>query len=374
MSTDYSSTESIDMASAEHAEALLKIVTPLGDEGEGEEGEEGEGDVGSACLPDWPQLELRDDEGEGVGEGEETLRGVLGREREVDDWRPCEDGGMMDTLTSADCESAREMRIKDDGLSDSHTSIPPAGTINATSPSNTTEDPGTGMGPPDSPFSLSGLDLPATPLSVAQKPQSGMSWWADALAETQDMDDIDALVEQLDGTHATPTTVDKRKLVEGQRDMTVMVGKEEEGRRENAEEEKVGEGRREEVEEEEVVEEEGEEEEERTARMIGQSISPEDHASGSSHPVRSTESHRSRDHTNQSLRRTPSPSMASTGSAHSEEVAYIAQAGRLIRLALQYEQEREYEEAFDLFKAAVDVLLNGVQSKDVMVCMADEYH
>ena len=43
--------------------------------------------------------------------------------------------------------------------------------------------------------------------------------------------------------------------------------------------------------------------------------------------------------------------------------AYVVQAGRLITQALLYESQAEYDEAFDLLKAGVDVLLNGVQSE-----------
>ena len=41
----------------------------------------------------------------------------------------------------------------------------------------------------------------------------------------------------------------------------------------------------------------------------------------------------------------------------------MVQAGRLIKQALSYERNADYQEAFDLFKAGVDVLLNGVQSE-----------
>jgi len=41
----------------------------------------------------------------------------------------------------------------------------------------------------------------------------------------------------------------------------------------------------------------------------------------------------------------------------------MVQAGRLITQALGYEGTGDYEEAFDLYKAGVDVLLNGVQSE-----------
>jgi len=45
------------------------------------------------------------------------------------------------------------------------------------------------------------------------------------------------------------------------------------------------------------------------------------------------------------------------------ESAYAVQAGRLIAQALESESQGDYEEAFDLMKAGVDVLLNGVQSE-----------
>ena len=48
---------------------------------------------------------------------------------------------------------------------------------------------------------------------------------------------------------------------------------------------------------------------------------------------------------------------------------YIAQAGKLITAALKCESQKDYQEAFDLFKAGVDLLLNGVQSTSVCVCM-----
>lgn len=44
----------------------------------------------------------------------------------------------------------------------------------------------------------------------------------------------------------------------------------------------------------------------------------------------------------------------------------MVQAGRLISKALDYEGEKEFDEAFDLFKAGVDVLLNGVQSEGII--------
>ena len=52
-----------------------------------------------------------------------------------------------------------------------------------------------------------------------------------------------------------------------------------------------------------------------------------------------------------------------------EKGAYVVQAGRLIKQALSYERNAEYQEAFDLFKAGVDVLLNGVQSEWFITCI-----
>ena len=47
---------------------------------------------------------------------------------------------------------------------------------------------------------------------------------------------------------------------------------------------------------------------------------------------------------------------------HTLPGAYIEQASMLITKAVQLESQEDYHEAFDLFKAGVDLLLNGVQS------------
>ena len=47
---------------------------------------------------------------------------------------------------------------------------------------------------------------------------------------------------------------------------------------------------------------------------------------------------------------------------HTLPDAYIEQASMLITKAIQLESQEDYHEAFDLFKAGVDLLLNGVQS------------
>ena len=54
--------------------------------------------------------------------------------------------------------------------------------------------------------------------------------------------------------------------------------------------------------------------------------------------------------------RRPSPTVSSNG-------AYIVHAGKLISQGLDFEKKGDLEEAFDLFKAGVDVLLSGVQSE-----------
>lgn len=61
--------------------------------------------------------------------------------------------------------------------------------------------------------------------------------------------------------------------------------------------------------------------------------------------------------------RSQSPSHRRGSPISEEKGLYVVQAGRLIKQALSYEKNGEYQEAFDLFKAGVDVLLNGVQSE-----------
>ena len=66
--------------------------------------------------------------------------------------------------------------------------------------------------------------------------------------------------------------------------------------------------------------------------------------------------------------RSPSPGQQYTSPSLRNQKAYMVQAGRLITQALGYEGTGDYEEAFDLYKAGVDVLLNGVQSKGACSC------
>ena len=51
---------------------------------------------------------------------------------------------------------------------------------------------------------------------------------------------------------------------------------------------------------------------------------------------------------------------------HTHPDAYIEQASRLITKAIELESSKEYHDAFDLFKAGVDLLLNGVKGTMVM--------
>ena len=362
MSTDYSSTESIDEACTEHAQRLLKIVTPpeLGEESEGEGGEVGVSEWGLEHT-----LKLR-------GDAEE------------------EGGEELDTLTPADCEKARQKTSKEETKS----SEPQPTTLPTTSSFHTPEksDTDTGRGtppPPDSPFSLSCLGLPTTPLtptaaSLQPRLEGPMSWWAEALAETENMEDIDALVDQLEGAAGSSSAATKRE--EKKKNEEEEVKEEEEG----------GEGAVVKSEESEMTltgnkaEDSGSADENVSPIPAGEgeddnksvSVPGVPKQSGANSAEGRGVSSASAVNTNpashnssivMATKTTPlpsrSPSPSATSPAPSEEVAYIAQAGRLIRQALQYEEEREFEEAFDLFKAAVDVLLNGVQSEEgVCVC------
>ena len=58
----------------------------------------------------------------------------------------------------------------------------------------------------------------------------------------------------------------------------------------------------------------------------------------------------------------PSPRQRKPSPSAKRDAAYVVSAGRLISKALTSEQDGDYDEAFDLLKAGVDVLLNGVQS------------
>ena len=74
---------------------------------------------------------------------------------------------------------------------------------------------------------------------------------------------------------------------------------------------------------------------------------------------------------NAGKRSSRSPSPQKDGGTNSERRVspsangeYILQAGKLITMGLEYEKKGGVEEAFDLFKAGVDVLLSGVQSEN----------
>jgi DICT domain-containing protein len=66
---------------------------------------------------------------------------------------------------------------------------------------------------------------------------------------------------------------------------------------------------------------------------------------------------------NSSQQRSRSISPRSKGrSVSPNDGGYVIQAGKLITQGLEYEKAKQLEESFDLFKAGVDVLLNGVQT------------
>lgn len=69
-----------------------------------------------------------------------------------------------------------------------------------------------------------------------------------------------------------------------------------------------------------------------------------------------------------------SPSSSSSAFSVSSDASYVVQAGKLITQGLEYEAAGQLEESFDLFKAGVDVLLSGVQSKceyhEIIICTA----
>ena len=368
LSTDYSSVESIDEACAEHAERLLKIVTPpeLGEESEGEGTEVGSVNVSECGLE--RTLRLR---GERDGEGE-------------------------DTLTPADCEKARQDASEETESVESQPNTLPISAASAfRTPDKSRSGTTQGTPPPDSPFSLSCLGLPTTPITPTAAPpqlEGPMSWWAEALAETENMEDIDALVEQLEGTARGSSSVggkdgeeNKKEVKKGEkkyekeRMMKVQEGEEARKKTEETDvtltQNKAGATGSAEENVSSITDERrgGEERSVVPATEKSGANSAEDQEVSSASAVSANLASHDQSvvtETTPLTSRSPSPS---TGSAHSEEVAYIVQAGRLVRKALQYEQEREYEEAFDLFKAAVDVLLNGVQSEEEE-CLSRDCH
>ena len=326
--------------------------------------------------------ESEGEEGEGGGEGGEVME--VGSVR-VSEWglehtlrlRGGEDGEGEDTLTPGDCQRARQEASEGETESvkcpESQPTSLPVTPATVTSPFHTPDksNSGTARGTPplDSPFSLSCIGLPTTPLTPTATPrlEGPMSWWAEALAETENMEDIDALVEQLEGT-----TAGGKGGAGGK-----------EGKKEKEREVKEPEAAAKVAEETEMEAEDGAtgRTEEKVSTITGEeggatsdpfALPSSGAGTGGGEEVSSPASAISPASPNRPVvtaaKTTPIPSRSpspSGGSAPSEEVAYIAQAGRLIRQALQYEQEREFEEAFDLFKAAVDVLLNGVQSEGV---------
>ena len=411
------------MASQEQVATLLKIVTPPGycdDRSHGEDGSRGsevgrseeergvEGRVGLVQVCEEGEGG-RGDSREGGGEKEGGEEGVYGGdEGERGEERMSKSPNHATVTPSSPGgkeEEEEEEKEENEITSSSSNSIPGAGGLSVVH----TTLPASGTAWGQSPITLDNLP-PTSPVTPGRPPNPAMGWWAEALAETQDMEDIDALVEQLEvrgrrrersgGGGEEEEEGEDGEDGEGKRTETSGVTAERGvssiggggGRGENGEgkggiagvlrlsaESEDGRRRRVEAgEEEEVSEEEGMiptlgiPREGQTMRNEGGVSSV---AGGLNQTGRSPASSRDSldslglERRENSVRssRSPSPSSqsssAAAGDKSSRSTAYIVQAGRLIRLALQYEEDTEYEEAFDLFKAAVDVLLNGVQSE-----------
>ena len=165
-----------------------------------------------------------------------------------------------------------------------------------------------------SPMPEAELDLPSTPKPLpGANDASGMDdWWSEALAQNRDIDDFDSLIDKLD----VPSP---RKSAPG------------------------------------------------TKGKASPEKPPMQKLSPRSSPALDGSS-RDRDYKEgrAEVKKSQSPQLGANERRSSPSIetgAYIVQAGKLITQGLEYEQLGELDEAFDLFKAGVDVLLNGVQSK-----------
>ena len=172
-----------------------------------------------------------------------------------------------------------------------------------------------------SPSSLPRPSIAAIPEEGASSTASQRgdgSWWSQALEETRDIDDFDSLIDTIDSTPKTgqPTGSSSKPISDSSRGLSPFssspfslspssVDLETDGHRQLA--------------------------------SGGQSKSPSPFSETSPRDRRTSPSGESGD--------------------------YVVQAGKLISQALQFEQDKDYKEALDLFKAGVDVLLNGVQSE-----------
>ena len=163
-----------------------------------------------------------------------------------------------------------------------------------------------------SPMPDAELDLPSTPKPL---PSNGASkvddWWSEALAQNQDIDNFDNLIDKLDTPAASKSVSSGKQKASPQ-------------------------------------------------KLPEQKLLPRS-------PPTTDGNRRDRDSREPRLemKKSQSPQLVSErrSSPSIETGAYIVQAGKLITQGLEYEQLGELDEAFDLFKAGVDVLLNGVQSE-----------
>ena len=156
------------------------------------------------------------------------------------------------------------------------------------------------------------------------------SWWSQALAAAQDIDDFDSLIDNIDSSTATGSR-HTSSSIRGKLDNGGSGGKAQGSSRSL-----VG----------------------HTPPISSSSSRRDIERDGSQQHSGSRQNHSPGPQTGSYHERHPSPS-----SSPSEGSDYIVQAGKLITQGLQFEQSYDYQEALDLFKAGVDVLLNGVQSK-----------
>ena len=157
-----------------------------------------------------------------------------------------------------------------------------------------------------------------------QGDSGGGNWWSQALAETQHIDDFDSLIDNIDSTSAGAV-------------LHSSTARHQSGS---------------------------------TSNLVAHGPTSSTSSSSSSSFVRDVEKDGHQVHTGGRQNQSPTPQTGtcherrpSPSSSPAEGTDYILQAGKLISQGLQSEQSSDYQEALDLFKAGVDVLLNGVQSK-----------
>ena len=233
--------------------------------------------------------------------------------------------------------------------------------VNADSPLDAETDVPPKKAPEDS-LDLLNFDLNLPP--TAARPNAGASsngfdWWGEAFAETQNMtDDFDTLVEQLDENSPAPGAARARlsapqsqqpshgALKPAKSDSSIVDSVKSLGEVTSSSEQ--------------VLTGETGATGHRKSRSLLRRLSDQMNSSPTESQGSAGKDRKSSSATNS---RSPSPSRRRNSPSISDSNAYVIQAGRLIAKALEFEQGKEWGDAFDLFKAAVDVLLNGVQSE-----------